>query len=46
MLGRLGFGKPTTIDALLDSRRVVLEEILDMEDCLDQVRMRHKKLID
>ncbi|SAM00874.1 hypothetical protein [Absidia glauca] len=46
MLGRLGFGKPTTIDALLDSRRVALEEILDMEDCLDQVRMRHKKLID
>ncbi|KAI8341193.1 SIT4 phosphatase-associated protein-domain-containing protein [Chlamydoabsidia padenii] len=46
MLGRLGFGKPTTIDALLDSRRVTLEEILDMEDCLDQVRMRHKKLID
>ncbi|ORZ24411.1 SIT4 phosphatase-associated protein-domain-containing protein [Absidia repens] len=46
MLGRLGFGKPTTLDALLDSRRVVLEDILDMEDCLDQVRMRHKKLIE
>ncbi|KAI8084904.1 SIT4 phosphatase-associated protein-domain-containing protein [Halteromyces radiatus] len=46
MLSRFGFSKPTSIDAQLDNKRVALEEILDMEDCLGQVQMRHKKLID
>ncbi|KAI8060450.1 SIT4 phosphatase-associated protein-domain-containing protein [Gongronella butleri] len=47
MLSRFGLGKAsTTLDTLLDNRRVTLPEVLAVEDCLLQVQLRHKKLID
>ncbi|ORX44264.1 SAPS-domain-containing protein [Hesseltinella vesiculosa] len=47
MLSRFGLGKSTsTLDALLDNRKATLVEMLAVEDCLLQVQLRHKRLIE